>query len=81
MLQAAFWLVVRLVYYASWESSRHPATPGARACHLRFIDAVTGDRPTFSQAALRFAARFFSVGLFGLGWLPVFLRPRWRALQ
>lgn len=81
LLELGLWLIARFLYFAFWESSSYCATPGARACHLQVFDEVTGDPPTFSQASLRSVCRFFSAALFGLGWLPVFLRPKRRALH
>ena len=81
LLELGLWLIARFLYFAFWESSSYCATPGARACHLQVFDEVTGDPPTFSQASLRSVCRFFSAALFGLGWLPVFLHPKRRALH
>ena len=74
---AAFLLPVPVtwLYFALQEAGRFQATVGARACHLRVVD-VDGRRLTFGCAAVRHAARYVTVGSFGLGLLLWFFTPR-----
>ena len=53
------------------ESPRHGATPGARACHPKVLDAEAGKCLTFSQAVPALCLAVLSAAVFGLGQLPV----------
>ena len=74
---AAFLLPVPVtwLYFALQEAGRFQATIGARACHLRVVD-VDGRRLTFGRAVVRHAARYVTMGSFGLGLLLWFFTPR-----
>ena len=81
LVELMLWLLVRWLYFALWEASPYCATPGAMACHLKVIDAVDGERPTFSQTSIRFVGRFISALPLGAGWIPIFIQPQRRTVH
>ena len=66
---------VTWLYFCLQEAGRFRATVGARACHLRVVD-TDGRQLTFGRACVRHAARYVTVGSFGLGLLLWFFTPR-----
>lgn len=72
--------IIAWLYCAGFDSARRGATPGKRALGLEVVD-LSGERPGFTRATLRFAMRGLTVATAMLGWLMIALTRRRQALH
>jgi uncharacterized RDD family membrane protein YckC len=78
-LAAAGWLVLVVAYFtAFWTGVGQ--TPGMSLLRLRLVDA-SGDSPGFGRSLLRLVGALVAVSIFFVGFLPVLVDDRRRALQ
>lgn len=74
-------LVVGWLYYALFESGGARATPGKMAFRLQVLQAESGERLSFLRATGRFAGKFLSGLLLGIGYLIQPFTTRKQALH
>ena len=72
--------VIAWFYCAGFDSARRGATPGKRALGLEVVE-LSGERPGFSRASLRFLMRGLTVATVMLGWIMIALTRRRQALH
>ena len=78
-LAAAGWLVLVVAYFTSFWTTVGQ-TPGMSLLRLRLVDA-SGGAPGFGRSLLRLVGALVAVSIFFVGFLPVLVDDRRRALQ
>lgn len=68
------------LYCAGFDSGRRGATPGKRALGLEVVD-LSGERPGFARASLRFLMRGLTVLTLLMGWFLIPFNRRRQALH
>ncbi len=68
------------LYWAGMESSPLQATLGMAVMGI-FTADLSGDQASFGQATVRYWARFVSIAIFLVGFLPILFTPRRQALH
>lgn len=69
-------IVITGLMWAAWGT-----TPGKRACHLRIVDAQSGERMSVTQSMLRTFGYLLTFATLGAGFLWVFFNPKKQALH
>ncbi len=75
-----FALIMNWLYYCSMESSSHQATLGKMAFHIVVTD-ISLQRISFATASLRWLCKFFSLAIFGIGYIMIAFTKRKQALH
>ncbi len=73
-------LFVAWLYFAGMESSGLQSTAGMAIMGIYTAD-VNGDRAGFFRTSTRYWARFVSLAIFFIGFLPILFTPRRQALH
>lgn len=76
VLTALVWLLTLWMYYALSESGSNGATMGKLIFGIKVVSNRTGEILNFKQATKRFFAKFVSVLIIFIGFLPVFSGKR-----
>lgn len=73
-------LLVYIIYFVAFESSKLQATPGKIFCHLKVTD-IRGERLSMPAAAFRLFGKFLSGFLFGFGFIVCDFTEKHQALH
>lgn len=73
-------LILGWLYYSLCESQSWQATLGKKMVSIKVVD-LHGDRITFARASARYAAKFLSSVIFGIGYLMAGFTSRKQALH
>lgn len=72
--------VLRLLYYACFESSDWQATPGKRLLKLKVMDEA-GDQISFGLAVWRYLLKYLSALILGIGYLMILFTEKSQGLH
>ena len=73
-------LIIHVLYYSVWESSKYQGTPGKMASHLKVVDE-NGQRLGFLQALARNFLKILSGAILCIGYIMIFVTEKRQSLH